>query len=369
MGGCGSRNRKADLASKLDQLPAGIRPPPGLQKQKQAFSLRSDAQPFVPPAEPEPDDPKEPWEMFLDHKQVMRSRAQGQFRRQGDGSYTSEYRGMLVQPWKAKPRDARAKPDFDVMRSWRDAATTAGKPAAKAEPEKKKRKSTPLKKAILAQRAACPLGSAWQAFDQHLQKYNATKAAPSAPAPLTDDLGALGRARPPFALSDRCYMSDGEDARRSHRHSAGIPLEVREYVTQSIPPELEAAVTETLFHLRHLKKQEKGLGLPGRRYAVGFREVSRLVSQKKLLALVVAPDVERTSGGALETAIEKIVADCRAGGIPVVFALSRRQLGHAIQKNVAISVFAVQDARGAEEPFEKMLALAKENAAPAEEIK
>merc|ERR1719446_1257868 len=273
------------------------------------------------------------------------------FNRQRDGTYTSEYRGMLVHPWRAggkgggKQRGASpargGKGDFDVLRSWRDA-----------------QRDWP-KRAILAQRAECPPSASWLKFDQHLQKFNATKAAPAAPKPLLDDMDGLGREHPPFALSDRCYSSDHEDKKRTQRHSSLIPLEVREYVSQEITPELEEAVTETLFHLRHLKKQEKGLGLPGRRYAVGFREVARLVSQKKLQALLVAPDVERTSGGALETAIDKIVTDCKTNGIPVVFALSRRQLGHAIQKNVAISVFAVQDVRGAEASFDRMLALAK----------
>ena len=31
---------------------------------------------------------------------------------------------------------------------------------------------------------------------------------------------------------------------------------------------------QVLFDLRQMKKQEKAVGLPGRRYAVGFREVS-----------------------------------------------------------------------------------------------
>jgi len=374
MGGCNSRNRKATSAQKAkfaEELPADVRPPPGLKKPD--FALRPDAQPFVPPSHFDEAEPKEAWEMFLDQKQVLlRQQKNGTFNRQRDGTYTSEYRGMLVQPWRAggkgggKQRGQSptrgGKGDFDVLRSWRDAQRDAKKPEAKAEAggeAKKKRKSTPLKKAILAQRAECPPSASWLKFDQHLQKFNATKAAPAAPKPLLDDMDGLGREHPPFALSDRCYSSDQECKKRSQRHSSSIPLEVREYVSQEITPELEDAVTETLFHLRHLKKQEKGLGLPGRRYAVGFREVARLVSQKKLQALLVAPDVERTSGGALETAIDKIVTDCKTNGIPVVFALSRRQLGHAIQKNVAISVFAVQDVRGAEASFDRMLALAK----------
>ena len=50
---------------------------------------------------------------------------------------------------------------------------------------------------------------------------------------------------------------------------------VREYVNMELTPELEEAVTETLFTLRNLRMQELGLGQKSRRYAVGFREVRR----------------------------------------------------------------------------------------------
>jgi len=364
MGGCGSRNQKANVdqtkGANNETFAPDFRPPPGLTK------LRADAQPFVSYYEQDNEsviDTKEPWEAFLDEKKaVMAEQAKYQFRRQMDGTYTGQYRGMLVQPWKPQrgKGDSKGKNDFDLIRSWRASMPRNANQNFKPEPAepKKKRKSTPLKKAILAQRAADPPSELWMKFDQHLQKFNAEKSPPPAPAPITDDLAGLGREHPPFGLSDRCFHTDLEDKKRSSRHRAPNPVPVREYVTAPITEELEQAVTETLFHLRHLKKQEKGLGLPGRRYAVGFREVARLVSQQKLAALLVAPDVERTSGGALEQAIAKIVADCQANGIPVVYALSRRQLGQAIQKNVAISVFAFQDVRGAEEPFNRMLALA-----------
>jgi ribosomal protein L7Ae-like RNA K-turn-binding protein len=340
---------------------AGFRPPPGLGKPVQT-NLRVDAQPFVPQYQDDNEsviETREPWEAFLDEKKaVMAEQAKYQFRRLGDGTYTGQYRGMLVQPWKPpRGKFEKGKSEFDLIRSWRDSRPE--KKEVKPEMEsKKKRKSTPLKKAILAQRAADPPSELWMKFDQHLQKFNSEKAPPPASAPIFDDMAGLGRAHPPFGLSDRCFHTDIEDKKRSSRHRAPNPVPVREYVTTEITPELETAVTDTLFHLRRLKKQEKGLGLPGRRYAVGFREVARLVSQKKLAALLVAPDVERTSGGALEQAIAKIVADCESNAIPVVYALSRRQLGQAIQKNVAISVFAFQDVRGAEESFNRMLALA-----------
>ena len=101
-----------------------------------------------------------------------------------------------------------------------------------------------------------------------------------------------------------------------------------------------------------------GMGLKGRRFAVGFREVrascgrsgprggrqvSRLITQKQVQCLVVAPDVERT-GGAIEDKIAGLVKSCEAQEVPVIFALSRRQLGMAIQKNVTVSVLRARRA-------------------------
>ena len=48
------------------------------------------------------------------------------------------------------------------------------------EEKRKKRKSTPLKKAIMAQRALAPPSEAWAKFDVHLQKFNQNKVAESA---------------------------------------------------------------------------------------------------------------------------------------------------------------------------------------------
>ena len=41
--------------------------------------------------------------------------------------------------------------------------------------------------------------------------------------------------------------------------------------------------------------------------------------------------------------------------VPVVYALSRRQLGRAIMKNVTVSVLAIEDVRGAQDSFKRML--------------
>ena len=101
--------------------------------------------------------------------------------------------------------------------------------------------------------------------------------------------------------------------------------------------------------------QDIGIDKKTRRYAVGFREVARLLAHKQVSALIVAPDVEKTSAGALEDKVMGLKNQCDHDGVPVIFALSRRQLGAAIQKNVTISVLAIQETRGAEDLFQQML--------------
>jgi len=366
MGACKSRQSKPTTPKVDDTAPltATLKPAP--------FKLRPDAQPYVPV---EPDDEpevKERWELFLDQKkrELATQTRSGGLRRHRDGHYTTEYRSLLTRPGRKPPGLERsgspARGGEDLRGMWRAAQRSASpgrrqQLEAKVAPAKK-RKPTALKKAILAQKGPGSGNPLWEKFDAHVQKVNdgakpAGKEAlekPPLPAPRAqDDAGAL--AKMPFGISDRCFLSEAEDAGRAQRHRAPNHAIVREFVDMPLTPALEAAVTELLFALRRLKVQELGIGGTGKRFAVGFREVSRLISQPGAVkALIVAPDVEVTSG-VLEDKIATLAQTCKSAGVPVVYALSRRQLGQAIQKNVAISVLAVQDVRGALQQFAAML--------------
>jgi ribosomal protein L7Ae-like RNA K-turn-binding protein len=57
----------------------------------------------------------------------------------------------------------------------------------------------------------------------------------------------------------------------------------------------------------------------------------------------------------LEDKVIGLKNQCDHDGVPVIYALSRRQLGAAIQKNVTISVLAIQEIRGAEDSFQQMV--------------
>ena len=192
-------------------------------------------------------------------------------------------------------------------------------------------------------------------FAEHLQKYKEEQGEKKMEKRVTKDDLKADEQLVPFGLADRCYSSDTEDCSKAQRHIETSHCAIREYVDMSLTPELEGAVTACLFRLRQLKMQEIGIDKKTRRYAVGFREVARLIAHKSVTALIIAPDVERTSAGALEDKVLGMKNQCDHDGVPVIFALSRRQLGAAIQKNVTISVLAIQEIRGAEELFQQMI--------------
>jgi ribosomal protein L7Ae-like RNA K-turn-binding protein len=362
MGNTCQRRQSPELKNAMTTEASPFRAPPGLEKPS-FRALRPDAQKFVPqsrwPVDEDADnnDEKEEWEMFLDKKKAdMRNKQVNHLRQGRDGLYTSQYRDMLGSkgkaPWKKEERR-----DFDILKSWRSAAPVQS--SAPNESGMKKRKPTPLKKQILAQRGDAPSNPLWDKFADHLQKFkDENQITPHTKQPTKDDIESSSTSIVPFGLAERHYMSDTEDSKKTHEHIEESHGPVREYVDMCLTPALESAVVALLFALRQLKMQDLGLGLKTRRYAVGFREVGRVLQQKTASALLIAPDVERT-GGALEDKVLDLKSACEREGVPVIFALSRRQLGSAIQKNVTISVLAIQDLRGAEELFDTMIREAK----------
>jgi len=369
MGLCKSRQQKPSYAISKKMEPT-FRAPPGLDKPVRS-NLRPDAEPFNPTTAEyqyfdefadQGEGVKAPWETFLDQKMQVKTKPfqSSPLMQRTDGSFTSTYRDMLGQS-KEKKWSSSRKPepqrDFDILMSWRNAAPRVN-PYIE-EPPKKQRKATALKKQILAQREASPPNPLWNKFGEHLQKVKDESAAPAEEKKTKDDFLKGNGDIVPYGLADRCYMSDSEDTAKAHRHVETSHAPVREYVDMCLTPELETAVTACLFRLRSLKMQELGLGQASRRYAVGFREVGRLLQQKAVSCLLIAPDVEKTSGGALEDKVVGMKNACEHANIPVIFALSRRQLGAAIRKNVTISVLAIQDTRGAEDAFAAMLAEAE----------
>merc|ERR1719161_1014344 len=367
MGLCKSRQQKPNYAipQKMVAKEPAFRAPPGLDKPNRS-TLRSDAQPFYPgQKDDEGDNVMAPWEIFLEKKQVKvntwKNPANAPIQPGVDGSFTSRYTGMLGETSRRSQRKKETnEKDFDILQSWRNAAPKVNTFQFADDERPKKRKTSALKKQILAQRNEAKPNPHWTKFAGQLQRAKDESSSPAVESPTTkDDIDKQSMNYVPYGLADRCYLSDTEDVGQAQRHIETSHALIRDYVDTSVTPELESAVTACLYRLRQLKLQDLGIGQPTTRYAIGFREVSRSLQNKAVAALIFAPDIEETSGGALENKIAALKKQGEQEHVPVIFALSRRQLGAAVQKNVSISVLAVLDTKGAEDVFEPMLAEAK----------
>jgi len=392
MGLCPSRNRSS-LSNKVSKDPTILKAPPGLEPPKSTpnFSLRADADEFVPPPKPTlvpvPVE-KEPWEEFLDLKQKevasgARNSSSSNFLRKVDGTFTADYRRLLETEKTAPPRryvppqqrgNTMGKPD-DLIREWKEVdfkpkkgyGTAPPRVEKKAGPKKPPVSVSGFEEADAKLRQALSKVKSGLAAKEALKDLEALEAM-GAPQPAKDDTELAKGQLVPFGLTDYHYLSDSADSAKSHMHIGKVYRKPKDYArNQRITPDLEEAMTEVLFRLRSLRNAEAASGLEqslGRRYCVGIREVGRALKEESVRSLkcvLVAPDVEqggRTVRGSLDEKLAALLQNCKDQGIPVVYGLSRVRLGQAIKKSVTISVMGILDVRGMQQPFDKMLALA-----------
>merc|ERR1719267_465697 len=85
-------------------------------------------------------------------------------------------------PWR-KQEPARELPprDFDILKSWRNAAPKVAPYKIIDEAAQKKRKTTALKKQIMAQREAEAPNPLWTRFADHLQSFKDEQTSPAEP--------------------------------------------------------------------------------------------------------------------------------------------------------------------------------------------
>jgi len=355
MGLCPSRNQATRPNPKFEQKIYTPAPDPSPTATGQ-FQLRADAAAFVPKQH------KEPWEKFLDQKQLQSLGAKAQsFARKHDGTYTSDYRKLLTKDTTKEryvpphQRDGNTGGSCDdLLKEWREVAKrpAAQKPVA-AKPKKQK-----LRVSDVDQK----LKEAMQKVKQLPKEQVLEQLATLEQKHPKDDIEAQ-RQLVPFGLTDSHYFSDGNDASKGFQHCSKIKTKTRAYArSQPITPHLEAAMTDVLHELRILRSSEVAadLDLP-RRYCVGVREVARTLKDKQncpLKAVIVAPDVEEervTTKGNLDERLNDLIREAKAMKIPVIYGLSRTRIGQAIKKNVTISVLGVLNVRGMQEPFDAML--------------
>merc|ERR1719235_2462777 len=227
-----------------------FRPPPGLSKPTRS-NLRSDAQPFYP-GQAEDEGAMAPWEIFLENKQskVKSWKTNAPLNPGADGSFTARYQGMLGETSRHSQRKKETTDkDFDILQSWRNAAPKVNTfHFAEDETRTKKRKTTALKKQILAQRHEEKPNPLWTKFADQLQRAKEASSVPEAESPKTkDDIDEQSTNYVPYGLADRCYLSDTEDVAQAQRHVETSHALIRDYVDTSVTPELESAVTACLY--------------------------------------------------------------------------------------------------------------------------
>ena len=136
------------------------------------------------------------------------------------------------------------------------------------------------------------------------------------------------------------------------------------YTNQIITDELNEATTALLTTLKRFQDRlyhtDKIKAKLRRRLLYGLREVAKSVDARTSKVVIIAPNIEQIeSEGGLDDRIKLIIEDAREKEVPVVFALTKRRIGKALNIQ-AVSVVSVLDYNGADEEYKKTLALAAE---------
>lgn len=92
-----------------------------------------------------------------------------------------------------------------------------------------------------------------------------------------------------------------------------------------------------------------------RRLVLGFREVARGLRAKKIKLVVLAKNLDEYEAVSEKT--QEVLDICEATETPILFELSKRQLGKALGKTIKISIVGVQNVDGAHEQFKKLKAI------------
>ncbi|XP_012733929.2 selenocysteine insertion sequence-binding protein 2 isoform X2 [Fundulus heteroclitus] len=139
----------------------------------------------------------------------------------------------------------------------------------------------------------------------------------------------------------------------------------RDYCSQMLRKDLDECVTSLLKELvrfqDRLYQKDPMKARMKRRIVMGLREVLKHLKLKKVKCVIISPNCERVqSKGGLDEVLHTIISMCREQGVPFVFALSRRALGHCVNKAVPVSLVGIFNYDGAQDFYHKMIELSSE---------
>uniref|UniRef100_A0A8D2KVZ2 SECIS binding protein 2 n=1 Tax=Varanus komodoensis TaxID=61221 RepID=A0A8D2KVZ2_VARKO len=136
-------------------------------------------------------------------------------------------------------------------------------------------------------------------------------------------------------------------------HNTKIIASFFSYCTQVLSKEVDSCVTDLLKELvrfqDRLYQKDPVKAKTKRRLVMGLREVLKHLKLKKLKCVIISPNCEKIqSKGGLDETLHLIIDSACEQNIPFVFALSRKALGHCVNKAVPVSVVGIFSYDGAQ---------------------
>ena len=156
-----------------------------------------------------------------------------------------------------------------------------------------------------------------------------------------------------LSVEPKCYIGEGASVERYVDHI--ITTEINEMVT---------SLLEKLISWQERTRQMDPMNAKRKKRIVcGMREATKAVSLGKVKGIIVAPNIQPIKMSTTETAypIDKIIQHCKSSQVPIIFALTRRKMGQLLGQRKNVSLFAILDASGAEQDFNKLKTLALHN--------
>ncbi|XP_063843535.1 uncharacterized protein LOC135090585 [Scylla paramamosain] len=142
------------------------------------------------------------------------------------------------------------------------------------------------------------------------------------------------------------------------------PSGPREYCHQVVTPEVNAVAKELIstlmaFQKRHYQRDPTKARIR-KRYVCGLKETTKLMG--KMSCVIMAPNIQQCEGpGSLDDAVEKLLNQAEKLKVPVVFALSTKEMKYLCRKSSRkVSCFGIINYQGAQDIFQRLMQLMPE---------
>lgn len=168
--------------------------------------------------------------------------------------------------------------------------------------------------------------------------------------------------RKPSAQGSSKLASNGGLKPEPKRYT-GAGSNVEQYVDYEINENLNKAVQDLLCKLVSWQERTRQFDPVNakrkRRLVSGIRESLKLTKLNKIVALVIAPNVQPiVQDEKVFYPIQELIDAGKQHGVPIVFALSRKRMGSLLGQRKNVSVFGLIDVNGAETELKHVVEMA-----------